>query len=94
MVSVRLLGFSHGFTSCLSPPMITVPGTFRVMPRVWWHDHPGRERLDALPVLVASQCRQRDLHLDGDLLHGSNALGVPVRLRRRPRSPHLPARRR
>ena len=60
--------------------MITVPGTFRVMPR-WWHDHQGREWLDALPVLVASQCRQWDLQVDGDPLHGSNALVVPVRRR-------------
>jgi hypothetical protein len=76
MVSVRLLGFIHGVTSSLSPPMITVPGTFRVMPR-WWHDHRGRAWLDALPVLVASQCRRWDLQVDGDPLHGSNALVVP-----------------
>ena len=57
--------------------MITVPETFRAMPR-WWHDHWGRKWLDALPVLVASQCRQWDLQVDGDPLHGSNALVVPV----------------
>jgi streptomycin 6-kinase len=60
--------------------MITVPATFRAMPR-WWHDQRGREWLDALPVLVASQCRQWDVRVDGDPLHGSNALVVPVRRR-------------
>ena len=60
--------------------MITVPETFRAMPR-WWHDHRGRDWLDLLPVLVASQCRQWNLQVDGDPLHGSNALVVPVRRR-------------
>ena len=41
----------------------------------------GREWLDALPVLVESQCREWDLRVDGDPLHGSNALVVPVRRR-------------
>lgn len=58
--------------------MIEVPPTFRRMPR-WWHDQPGREWLDQLPALVAEQCRRWDLHVDGDALHGSNALVVPVR---------------
>ena len=44
--------------------MITVPATFRAMPR-WWHDQRGREWLDALPVLVASHCRQWDLQVAG-----------------------------
>lgn len=58
--------------------MITVPATFRDMPR-WWHDQPGRTWLDALPALVAEQCRRWGLELDGAVLHGSNALVVPVR---------------
>lgn len=63
--------------------MITVPETFREMPR-WWHDHLGREWLETLPALVASQCRRWDLEVDGDPLHGSNALVVPVRRRANP----------
>lgn len=58
--------------------MITVPPTFRRMPR-WWHDQPGREWLDQLPGLVDEQCRRWNLQIDGDLRHGSNALVVPVR---------------
>ena len=49
----------------------SVPGDAPVV-----HDHRGREWLDALPVLVAARCRQWDLHVDGDPLHGSNALVV------------------
>src|SRR5699024_11989069 len=33
-------------------PMITVPASFREMPR-WWHDEAGRAWLDRLPALVA-----------------------------------------
>ena len=58
--------------------MINVPDTFRAMPR-WWHDAPGREWLDIVPALVASQCRRWGVQVDGDPLHGSNALVVPVR---------------
>jgi len=58
--------------------MIAVPETFREMPR-WWHDHPGRSWLDALPVLVETQCRRWQLEVDGAPRHGSNALVVPVR---------------
>ncbi len=47
------------------------------MPR-WWHDEPGRAWLDALPDLVASQCRTWGLTVDGSPWHGSNALVVPV----------------
>lgn len=57
--------------------MITVPETFRQMPR-WWHDQPGREWLDQLPALVTEQCGRWNLQIDGDPLHGSNALVVPV----------------
>lgn len=57
--------------------MIDVPQSFRDAPR-WWHDAAGRAWLDHLPVLVASQCELWDLVIDGPLLHGSNALVVPV----------------
>lgn len=59
-------------------PVITVPESFREMPR-WWHDHLGREWLDLLPALVADQCRRWGLDVEGDPSHGSNALVVPVR---------------
>ena len=39
----------------------------------------GREWLDQLPALVHAQCRHWGLRIDGDVLHGSNALVVPVR---------------
>lgn len=58
-------------------PMITVPESFREMPR-WWHDTVGREWLAVLPEVVAAQCRRWDLDLDGAPMHGSNALVVPV----------------
>ncbi|SDT45922.1 aminoglycoside phosphotransferase family protein [Microlunatus soli] len=58
--------------------LITVPESFREMPR-WWHDVAGRDWLDALPDLVSAQCRRWDLDRDGPVMHGSNALAVPVR---------------
>ncbi|MGP5128196.1 aminoglycoside phosphotransferase family protein [Brachybacterium tyrofermentans] len=58
--------------------MITVPATFRQMPR-WWHDESGRAWLDRLPALVARRCEHWGLDIDGAPLHGSNALVVPVR---------------
>lgn len=58
--------------------MITVPATFRQMPR-WWHDEDGRAWLDRLSALVDRRCEHWDLEIDGDPLHGSNALVVPVR---------------
>lgn len=57
---------------------IAVPESFREMPR-WWNDHLGREWLNALPALVSGQCRRWRLDIDGDPMHGSNALIVPVR---------------
>ena len=60
------------------PPVITVPETFREMPR-WWHDQPGRPWLDELPSLVLTQCRRWGLAVDGAPLHGANAFVVPVR---------------
>jgi streptomycin 6-kinase len=45
------------------------------MPR-WWTE--GAAWLADLPGLVRSQCQRWDLHITGDLMHGSNALVVPV----------------
>ncbi|MEU2200944.1 aminoglycoside phosphotransferase family protein [Isoptericola sp. NPDC019482] len=58
--------------------MITVPSSFRAMPR-WWHDAAGRDWLDDLPVRVAARCSAWGLAVDGEPAHGSNALIVPVR---------------
>ncbi|MFF2489063.1 aminoglycoside phosphotransferase family protein [Microbacterium sp. NPDC058062] len=58
--------------------MIVVPPTFRDMPR-WRYDVAGREWLDRLPDLVDRQCDRWRLDLDGVVVHGSNALVVPVR---------------
>src|SRR3712207_1827511 len=58
--------------------MFSVPKSFLEMPR-WWHDEPGRAWLAEVPTLVARQCDRWRLSLDGDVLHGSNALVVPVR---------------
>lgn len=46
------------------------------MPR-WWTA--GFDWLDALPGLVERQCRAWDLVADGEPVHGSNALVLPVR---------------
>ncbi|MEU7873925.1 aminoglycoside phosphotransferase family protein [Dactylosporangium sp. NPDC049140] len=54
---------------------IVVPASLRAMPR-WWGE--GSEWLDALPGLVAAQCRRWGLRVDGEVVHGSNALVVPV----------------
>jgi hypothetical protein len=43
----------------------------------WW-DGRGREWLAALPAAVQRQCRRWSLTIDGAVLHGSNALVVPV----------------
>ncbi|WP_232820195.1 aminoglycoside phosphotransferase family protein [Brachybacterium sp. YJGR34] len=56
---------------------ITVPPSFRAMPR-WWHDVAGREWLDRLPGLVSAHCARWGLVVDGPCRHGSNALVVPV----------------
>jgi streptomycin 6-kinase len=56
--------------------VIEIPASFRTMPR-WWQD--GTDWLDALPGLVAEQCRRWDLTAEPDVRHGSNALVVPVR---------------
>ncbi|MFE5338955.1 aminoglycoside phosphotransferase family protein [Isoptericola sp. NPDC056578] len=58
--------------------MITVPPSFRAVPR-WWHDDAGRDWLDDLPARVAARCAAWGLAVDGAPTHGSNALVVPVR---------------
>ncbi|AXK46556.1 aminoglycoside phosphotransferase family protein [Brachybacterium saurashtrense] len=60
--------------------MITVPASFREMPR-WWHDADGRTWLDRLPALAAAHAARWILTLDGPPRHGSNALVVPARQR-------------
>jgi len=57
---------------------VTVPPSFRAMPR-WWHDDAGRAWLDDLPELVGARCAAWRLVVDGEPWHGSNALVVPVR---------------
>ncbi|PPH00137.1 kinase [Rathayibacter sp. AY1F6] len=57
--------------------MVAVPQSFRSMPR-WWSDERGREWLDRLPLLVDRQCERWGLTVDGESIHGSNALVVPV----------------
>lgn len=55
--------------------MIEVPESFLAQPR-WWHG--GQPWLASLPQRVSEQCRRWHLELDGPVLHGSNALVVPV----------------
>lgn len=58
--------------------MIDVPAAFLAMPR-WWSDEAGRAWVRELPSLVDRQCRRWQLRVDGVVMHGSNALVVPVR---------------
>ena len=46
------------------------------MPR-WWHE--GQEWLANLPTAAETMCREWGLTLDGGVMHGSNAIVVPVR---------------
>ncbi|MFC4068756.1 aminoglycoside phosphotransferase family protein [Actinoplanes subglobosus] len=54
---------------------VTIPRAFLESPR-WWRG--GAEWLAGLPELVAEQCARRRLTIDGEPMHGSNALVVPV----------------
>ena len=54
---------------------IEVPASFLAMPR-WWGE--GAEWLASLPAVVAERCDAWGLVVDGEPLHGSNALVVPV----------------
>jgi streptomycin 6-kinase len=57
------------------PPFIELPQTFLDMPR-WWHE--GEDWLEALPGIVEAVCRRWYLTPDGPVMHGSNAIVVPV----------------
>jgi streptomycin 6-kinase len=58
------------------PPVdITVPQSFRDMPR-WWSEGPGW--LETLPGLVRGYCSRWQLTVAGEMAHGSNAAVVPV----------------
>ena len=54
---------------------IELPHGFLEMPR-WWHE--GAEWLAVLPNTVLTICERWSLKLDGNLMHGSNAIVVPV----------------
>jgi streptomycin 6-kinase len=56
-------------------PEVVVPQTFLDMPR-WWTD--GSAWLADLPEAISIQCSRWHLRIDGDPVHGSNALVVPV----------------
>lgn len=56
--------------------MIQVPQSFLDQPR-WWHG--GQQWLASLPSRVEEQRRRWGLEVDGPVVHGSNALVVPVR---------------
>jgi streptomycin 6-kinase len=56
-------------------PEITIPASFRQMPR-WWSE--GQQWLSDLPRLIAEQCRRWELRVVGEARHGSNALVLPV----------------
>ncbi|WP_145805371.1 aminoglycoside phosphotransferase family protein [Kribbella amoyensis] len=55
--------------------MIELPASFLAMPR-WWSE--GHEWLTGLPAAVEAQCDFWGLRADGDVLHGSNAIVLPV----------------
>jgi streptomycin 6-kinase len=79
----RCQGEEQGTDSSHAQPAdaVTVPASFRAMPR-WWRE--GTAWLDSLPRLVAQQCRAWGLTVDGAAAHGSNALVIPVRRGGRP----------
>jgi len=54
---------------------IELPHSFLEMPR-WSHE--GAEWLSVLPNTVLTICKRWSLKLDGNLMHGSNAIVVPV----------------
>jgi streptomycin 6-kinase len=60
----------------LRPGDIVIPQAFLEMPR-WWRE--GTAWLDALPQIVVEICHRWRLRITDDLLHGSNAIVVPVR---------------
>lgn len=58
--------------------VLVVPESFLVMPRWWRATAAERAWLADLPGLVARQCARWGLAVEGEPLHGSNALVVPV----------------
>ena len=56
-------------------PRIELPRSFLEMPR-WWHE--GQAWLRALPATTEATCRAWELAIDGAVMHGSNAIVVPV----------------
>jgi streptomycin 6-kinase len=55
--------------------VIELPETFLQMPR-WWTE--GQAWLASLPQAFDEQCRRWNLATDGPVVHGSNAIVVPV----------------
>jgi streptomycin 6-kinase len=55
---------------------IVIPATYLEMPR-WWHG--GQDWLAALPATIEDALDRWRLTLDGEPMHGSNALVLPVR---------------
>jgi streptomycin 6-kinase len=54
---------------------VVIPQSFVGMPR-WWTE--GKQWLADLPRLIRSQCAAWDVCIDGQVMHGSNAVVVPV----------------
>jgi streptomycin 6-kinase len=54
---------------------VVIPQSFVDMPR-WWTE--GKQWLADLPRLIRSQCATWDVCIDGQVVHGSNAIVVPV----------------
>ncbi len=67
----------EGFAERAQPALgdITVPQTFRDMPR-WWRE--GSEWLEGLPRLIRTYCARWQLTITGNMTHGSNAAVIPV----------------
>ena len=57
------------------PTIIEIPESFRRKPR-WWRSDQGW--LDRLAEAINLQCQRWNLQPDGSLLHGSNAVVLPV----------------
>ncbi|MBA2468968.1 MAG: kinase [Chloroflexia bacterium] len=57
-------------------PFVELPESYRAMPR-WWREGPAW--LDGLSDTAAALCRRWSLTRDGTLMHGSNAIAIPVR---------------
>jgi streptomycin 6-kinase len=60
-------------------PNVQLPQGFREFGRWQREGEAGARWLAALPDLVADQCLRWNLHIDGEAMHGDNAIAVPVR---------------